>query len=57
MDPATIVAAVAAKTTWNIQKANTQGSPSGVKSLKKKPDVPIQPDFDTPNMSPKPMAQ
>ena len=57
MAPDTIVAAVAAKTVWNIQKARTQGSPSGEKSLKKKQEVPNQPVDVTPNIRPNPTAQ
>ena len=57
MAPDTMVAAVAAKTTWNIQNAKTQGSPPGVKSLKKNPDVPNQPVLETPNIRPNPTAQ
>ena len=57
MAPETIVAAVAANTTWNIQNANTHGSPSGVKSLRKNPLVPNQPVEETPNIKPKPIAQ
>ena len=57
MAPETMVAAVAANTTWNIQKASTHGSPSGVKSLRKNPVVPNQPVAEAPNMRPKPMAQ
>jgi len=57
--PETIVAAVAAKTAWNIQKANCH-SPSGVVGLavlKKKPSVPMSPDPLVPNMIPKPTNQ
>jgi hypothetical protein len=57
MAPETMVAAVAAKTAWNIQKASTHGSLPGAKSLRKKPDVPNQPVEVVPNMSPNPMAQ
>ncbi len=57
MAPDTMVAAVAAKTTWNIQKARTQGSLPGEKSLKKKQEVPNQPVWVTPNIRPKPIAQ
>ena len=57
MAPDTMVAAVAANTTWNIQNASTQGSPSGEKSLRKKPVVPNQPVEVAPNIRPKPIAQ
>ena len=57
MDPETMVAAVAQKTTWNIQNASTQGSPPTLKSDRKKPEVPNQPVDDAPNIIPKPTAQ
>ncbi len=57
MAPETMVAAVAAKTHWNIQKASTHGSPPTVKSLRKKPLVPNQPVVVAPNIRPKPTAQ
>src|SRR5210317_553033 len=57
MAPETMVAAVAQNTTWNIQKARTQGLPPTLKSDRKKPEAPNQPVDDAPNISPKPMAQ
>jgi len=55
--PETMVAAVAANTAWNIQKARIHGSPPTVKSLRKKPSVPNQPVVVVPNIRPKPSAQ
>ncbi len=49
MAPETMVAAVAANTVWNSQKISTHGSPSGLNSERKKPEVPIQPPAETPN--------
>ena len=57
MAPETIVADVAANTTWNIQKAKSHLSFSFAKSLKKNPSVPNHPVCDTPNISPNPIAQ
>ncbi len=50
-----MVAAVAQKTTWNIQNARVQGS--SPMPEKKKPEVPMSPFQVVPNMKANPMAQ
>ena len=56
MAPDTIVAAVAANTTWNIQKAvlTSPSSESGLTLDRKNPSVPNHPESLVPNMNPNP---